>query len=170
MIPARPKGCLLRPWSLDELNSRQGSGLNLSSEVEGYESQGQATLSQPSPGARLPPSRSGGVHGSPEGQDPQKGGTAASLDTEAAVPSQFSKNLPAKSSHRWTFLLIRRRGSCALLSAVQASPGRERPSLRIPTKPATHSDVKAATHSEAKAATLPELAASRAHGGSKWPS
>ena len=42
--------------------------------------------------------------------------------------------------------------------------------VRIPTKPATHSDVKAATHSEAKAATLPELAASRAHGGSKWPS
>jgi hypothetical protein len=41
--------------------------------------------------------------------------------------------------------------------------------MRIPTKPATHSDVKAATHSEAKAATLPELAASRAHGGSKWP-
>ena len=41
--------------------------------------------------------------------------------------------------------------------------------VRIPTNPATHSDVKAATHSEAKAATLPELAASRAHGGSKWP-
>ncbi|HWN45317.1 MAG TPA: hypothetical protein VNW71_24030 [Thermoanaerobaculia bacterium] len=41
--------------------------------------------------------------------------------------------------------------------------------MRIPTKPATHSDVKAATHSEAKAATLPGVAASRAHGGSKWP-
>ena len=41
--------------------------------------------------------------------------------------------------------------------------------MRIPTKPATYSDVKAATHSEAKAATLPDVAASRAHGGSKWP-
>ena len=50
--------------------------------------------------------------------------------------------------------------------AVRPAAGR----VRIPTKPATHSDVKAATHSEAKAATLPELAASRAHGGSKWPS
>jgi hypothetical protein len=28
--------------------------------------------------------------------------------------------------------------------------------MRIPTKPATHSDVKAATHSKAKVATLPE--------------
>jgi hypothetical protein len=41
--------------------------------------------------------------------------------------------------------------------------------VRIPTKPATHSDVKAATHSEAKAATLPGVAASRTHDGSKWP-
>jgi len=50
---------------------------------------------------------------------------------------------------------------------VPVPPGKTR--MRIPTKPATHSDMKAATHSEAKAATLPELAASRAQGGSKWP-
>jgi hypothetical protein len=44
------------------------------------------------------------------------------LDTEASRPCKFSKNLPAKSSHRWTFLLIRRRGSCAPLSAFRPLP------------------------------------------------
>jgi len=37
--------------------------------------------------------------------------------------------------------------------------------MRIPTKPATHSDGKAATHSEAKAATLPERSGEQ---GSWW--
>jgi SAM-dependent methyltransferase len=45
--------------------------------------------------------------------------------------------------------------------AALVAEGRASRPLRIPTKPATHS--------EAKAATLPGIAASRAHGGSKWP-
>lgn len=60
---------------------------------------GRAYFSQPSPEPPAP-SRSRGHTDSPEGQDPHKGGTAASLDTEAAVPSQFSKNRARRSSRR----------------------------------------------------------------------
>lgn len=83
------------PLLQSPITSRQARlrGLHLASEVDRFTSKGQRHSTQPSPGARLPPPDREGHTDTRKAKTPTSG-TAASLDSEATVPSQLSMNRP----------------------------------------------------------------------------